>query len=392
MRALPWLTIAWLAGCTRGSVAEPAIPRCDPAAGCVLGFAPEIVASGFASPVHLAAPAGDPRVFVVEQAGTIRTIQDGRPAATPFLDLTGRVLSGGERGLLSVAFHPGWSGNGRLFVYYTAQPAGQLRISELHASDPASGPADAASEVVLLAIDHPTYANHNGGQLAFGPDGLLYAGTGDGGGGGDPDGNAQDPSSLLGKLLRIDPDAATTPVPGNPFGNAVYQLGLRNPWRWSFDRLTGDLYVGDVGQDAWEEVDFAAAAGRGEPPPPGTNWGWNRMEGAHCYSPPALCATAGLTLPIAEYPHPTGEAITGGFVYRGAAMPGLAASGTYFYADFYAGFVRTLRVAGGVATEPRDVSAAFPGVGNVASFGEDGRGELYLVSYDGTIRKLVPAP
>lgn len=354
-------------------------------------FTSAVVGTGFSAPVHLASPPGDARRFVVEQAGTIRAVEGGRPGRA-LLDISGRVLAGGERGLLSVAFHPGFAGNGRLFVHYTARsPAGQVRISEFHA-DPAAGAADPASERVLVAIDHSAFANHNGGQVAFGPDGLLYAGVGDGGGGGDPSGNAQDPSSLLGKLLRIDPDAPAVPAPGNPFGNAVFHLGLRNPWRFSFDRRTGDLYVGDVGERGWEELDHAPSAGAGAPPPAGTNWGWNVLEGLHCFSPATGCDAAGKTPPILEYPRAEGFSVTGGFVYRGTALPDLAAAGTYFYADFGTGFLRTFRVEGGVAVDRRDVTGAFPGAGNVSSFGEDACGELYVVSYSGTILKLVPPP
>lgn len=378
------LLIACLVGCGSGAGSKPAA-----AAG--FAFTSQIVATGFTLPVHLSSPRDDPRLFVVEQAGTIRTIEGGRPGPTPYLDISTRVLGGGERGLLSVAFHPRFADNGRLFVYYTAaDPPGELRISEFRALDPSAGAVDAASERVLVAIPHATFPNHNGGQLAFGPDDLLYAGVGDGGGGGDPSNHGQDTASLLGKLLRLDPDAASTPAPGNPFGNAVYHYGLRNPWRFSFDRRTGDLYVGDVGQDLWEEVDFAEAPGGGAPPSAGVNWGWNAMEGLHCFSPPAGCAVAGKTLPILEYSHDEGSSVTGGFVYRGTAMPDLAATGTYFYADFGTGFVRTLRVVAGVAVDRRDASAAFPGAGNISSFGEDAGGELYVVSYDGTIRKLVP--
>jgi glucose/arabinose dehydrogenase len=329
---------------------------------------------------------------VVEQGGTIRTVEGSAPGLVPFLDISARVLSGGERGLLSIAFHPRYAQNGRFFVQYTASPAGQVRISEFRVPDPAAGAADPGSERVLVAIDHSTFPNHDGGQLAFGPDGLLYAGVGDGGGEGDPSGNAQATSSLLGKILRLDPDAAATPAPGNPFGNAVYHFGLRNPWRFSFDRVTGDLYVGDVGQDRWEEVDFAASPGGGAAPPAGTNWGWNTLEGLHCFSPPTGCDATGKTPPIVEYSHAEGFAVTGGFVYRGSAMPDLAATGTYFYADF-GGFVRTLRVVAGAATDQRDVSAEFSGAGNLSSLGEDGCGELYVVSYStGSILELVPSP
>ncbi len=391
----------------------PAPQVCSPSAGCRLPVATcanlvpvsgtafklrTVVASGLTEPVHLAAPAGDAeRLFAVEQAGRIRVVRGGQLLAAPYLDLTDRVLAGGERGLLSVAFHPDFATSGKLYVYYTARAAagvgdGDVRISEFTAPSPQADSADPATEVPLLTIGHGTYANHNGGLVLFGPDGYLYAGVGDGGGGGDPLGSGQDTGALLGKLLRIDVSNPGTPVPGNPFASAVYDYGLRNPWRFSFDRVTGDLYIADVGQGSWEEIDFKAASAPGQAPPAGTNWGWNVMEGMHCYGA-ATCNTAGLALPIAEYDHGEGLAITGGHVYRGGVMPDLAATGTYFYADFYSGFVRTFRVVGGAATSPEDVTAQLGvAVGNVSSFGEDGCGELYVVSYGGAIHELVPGP
>ena len=352
-----------------------------------------VVATGLVQPVHVAAPAGDAaRLFAVEQPGRIRVVRAGQLLATPYLDLTDRVLSGGERGLLSVAFHPGFTSNGKLYVFYT-QVTGDLRISEFTAPDPGADTADPASETILLPIGHGFASNHNGGQLAFGPDGLLYAGVGDGGGAGDPLNSGQTTTTLLGKLLRFDVASPGTPVAGNPFGNAIYDYGLRNPWRFSFDRLSGDLYVGDVGQASWEEIDFKAAPAAGQAPPPGTNWGWKVMEGAHCFSPAAGCVQAGLSLPIVEYSHVEGVSVTGGHVYRGVVMPDLAATGTYFYADFGSGFVRTFRVVGGLPVDPQDVTATLGvAVGSVSSFGEDGCGELYVVSYGGAIHKLVPKP
>jgi glucose/arabinose dehydrogenase len=349
------------------------------------------VVSGLAQPVHAAAPRGDAeRIFVVEQAGRIRLVVGGRILATPFVDLTAEVAAGDERGLLSVAFHPDFASNGKLYVHYT-DLGGDVRVAELTAADPMGDTADPATLVNLLTVEHSTYANHNGGSLAFGPEGHLYVGVGDGGSGGDPLGSGQSTTSLLGKLLRIDVAAPATPVAGNPFGNAVYHLGLRNPWRFSFDRETGDLYVGDVGQDAWEEIDFQAAAGAGLPPAAGTNWGWNVMEGNHCFAPPTGCNTAGLALPAVEYSHAEGASVIGGFVYRGVALPDLAATGTYFYGDL-TGFVRTLRMVGGAPVDASDVTAAlggpFPGL---ASFGEDGCGELLLVTLGGTVHRLVPA-
>ncbi len=393
---------------TPSDAACPAGQVCSPAAGCqppsctdlvpVAGTAFKLrtlVDSGLTQPVHVSAPAGDARrLFVVEQPGRIRVVKDGQLLFTPYLDLTDRVLSGGERGLLSVAFHPAFATNGKLYVYYTAAAAsGDIRISEFTAASAQADSADRASEVTLLTIPHHTYPNHNGGLVLFGPDGLLYAGVGDGGGGGDPLGSGQSTTSLLGKLLRIDVASPGTPVAGNPFGSAVYDYGLRNPWRFSFDRQTGDLYIGDVGQDLWEEIDFKAAPAPGQAPPAGINWGWNLMEGTHCYAAPGCDAAAqGLALPIVEYGHGEGQSVTGGYVYRGRVMPDLAATGTYFYADFYT-FVRTVRVVGGLATSPQDITGQLGvTVGNVSSFGEDGCGELYVVSYGGAIHELVPGP
>ncbi len=384
------------AACPPGQTCSPAL-GCRAAAGCeglprVAGTAirlEPLALGAFVSPlVDLAAPAGDARrLFLVEQAGRLWVSEDGQ-RATPYLDLTDRVASGGERGLLSLAFHPGFAANGKLYVNYTALAgSGDVRVSEFTAPDPAGTWADPASEVVLLAVEHSTYPNHNGGRVAFGPDGYLYASVGDGGGGGDPLGSGQDTGSLLGKLLRIDPATPAAAVPGNPFGTPVYHWGLRNPWRFSFDQLTGDLYVGDVGQNAWEEVDFLAAAGPGQAPPPGTNWGWNAMEGSHCYGAPG-CNPAGLALPVVEYGHDQGCSITGGFVYRGAVMPDLAASGTYFYADYCGGWVRSVRVAGGVATNQQQ---PFSGLGSIYSFGEDGCGEIHVLASGGAVWRLAPA-
>jgi glucose/arabinose dehydrogenase len=385
------------AACPAGQVCWPAagcrLPACAdiaPVAGAAFKLQ-TIVSSGLSSPVHLTAPAGDAqRLFVVEQPGRIRVVKNGVLLSPAYLDITGRVESGGERGLLSVAFHPAFASNGKLYVYYT-RSGGDVRISEFTAPSPQADTADPGTEVNLLTIEHSANSNHNGGLVLFGPDGFLYAGVGDGGGGGDPLGSGQDTASLLGKLLRIDVAQPGTPVAGNPFGSAVYDYGLRNPWRFSFDRLTGDLYVGDVGQNAWEEIDFKAAPAPGQAPPAGINWGWNLMEGTHCYAAPGCDAAAqGLALPILEYGHGEGQSVTGGYVYRGPAMP--AATGTYFYADFYT-FVRTFRVAMGQATSPQDVTGQLGvSVGNVSSFGEDGCGELYVVSYGGAIHKLVPGP
>lgn len=362
----------------------------------------DVVTAGLSSPLHAASAPGDvARLFVVEQGGRIRLVKNGALLSAPYLDLSTQVSLGGERGLLSVAFHPSFAQNGKLYVYFTgngtgdpnAGATGDLRIVEVQVPDPAADTAGNRTLVNLLTVPHQPYANHNGGQLAFGPDGLLYAGTGDGGSGGDPQENAQNTASLLGKLLRIDPASPGAVPAGNPFGNAVYHYGLRNPWRFSFDRRTGDLYVGDVGQGAWEEIDFEPAAAPGQPPAAGVNWGWDDMEGTHCYEPATGCLTAGRKLPVLEYSHAEGISVTGGFVYRGVRMPDLAATGTYFYGDYGTGFVRTFRMVNGVAADARDVTAALGGaLGGLASFAEDGCGELYLLQLGGRVSKIVPGP
>jgi glucose/arabinose dehydrogenase len=335
---------------------------------------------GLSSPVHLT-HAGDRsgRLFVVEQRGRIRIIKDGALLPEPFLDITGRVSCCGERGLLSAAFGPHFGEIGDFYVDYT-DLNGDTTISRFSALPAGSDTANPASEQVVLKIPQP-FSNHNGGQLAFGPDGYLYVGTGDGGSGGDPQNNAQNAASLLGKILRIDVQSGVDPylVPSsNPFvGNPAYRpeiwaLGLRNPWRFSFDRVTRDLWIGDVGQSAWEEVDFQPASSRG-----GANYGWRVMEGNHCYNP-ATCSTAGLVLPVAEYPHSGGDcSVTGGFRYRGLSYAGLY--GIYFYADYCTGRLRGLR-----ATVPGWESHEFllPGF-SVSTFGEDEAGELYLADYGG---------
>jgi len=348
------------------------------------------VVGGLASPVDLQVPPGDrARLFVVEQAGRIRIIRNGAVAAT-FLDITGRVGSGGERGLLGLAFHPRYAENGRFFVNYTDH-AGDTHVSEFRAS-PGSDAADAGSERELLFVAQP-FANHNGGGLAFGNDGRLYIGLGDGGSGGDPFRNGQNLATPLGKILRIDVDgAAPFAVPtDNPFVNtpgafpAVWAYGLRNPWRFSFDRATGDLLIGDVGQDAFEEVDVGLASRRG-----GENYGWNVTEGNHCFRPPAGCSTTGQTLPVVEYPHADGCSVTGGTVYRGCRMPGY--QGTYFYGDYCSDFVRSFRLENGRAVDQRDWTATLGrGVDALSSFGVDADGEVYILDHTGEVYKIVPA-
>ncbi len=350
------------------------------------------VTAGFSSPTQVtSARDGSGRLFVVEQRGLVKIVKDGGVLPTPFLDVTDRVSCCGERGLLSIAFPPRIGPVGPdswFFVDYT-DVNGDTAISRFSVSnDP--DVARSNSETVILKIAQP-FANHNGGQLAFGPDGYLYVGMGDGGSAGDPFNNGQNLSSLLGKILRIDVLGGVSPygIPsGNPFAGSssarreIWAYGLRNPWRFSFDRKTGDLYVGDVGQDAWEEVDFQPAGAAG-----GANYGWRVTEGAHCYLPAVGCSFAGITLPVAEYGHVGGNcSITGGFVYRGRDFARL--SGMFVYADYCSGRVWGLR-NGASGWETQELLR--PGYG-FTSFGEDDDGEIYAVDgTSGTLYRLVDA-
>jgi glucose/arabinose dehydrogenase len=348
-----------------------------------------LVVSGLRSPVDLRAAPGDAeRLYVVEQGGRIRVVRNGQLAAAPFLDVQSRISSGGERGLLGLAFHPQFATNRRFFVNYT-NPAGDTHLAEFRAtSDDA---ADPASERVLLEVGQP-FANHNGGSLAFDNTGRLLIGLGDGGSGGDPLNNGQKLSTLLGKLLRIDVDAGSPYglPPDNPFlatagaQGEIWAYGLRNPWRIAVDRPTGDLYIGDVGQTAVEEIDVDPGSRRG-----GLNYGWRLMEGSRCFNPSNGCNTSGITLPVYEYGHSEGCSVTGGVVYRGCRIPALA--GTYFFADYCSGFVRSLRFANGQATEIRDWTSGLRGIDSPVSFGLDAAGEVYVVDLDGEIYRLEPA-
>lgn len=346
----------------------------DPA-GVRIGL--ELVVDGLAAPLF-ATGAGDGsgRLFVVEQGGRIRIVRDGRLVPEPFLDIRDRVRSGGEQGLLGLAFHPDFGpAEDRFYVNYTDR-AGDTVVAEYRRSaDPDR--ADPASERVLLRIDQP-FANHNGGMLAFGPDGRLYVGTGDGGSAGDPLDAGQRLDTLLGKLLRIDPEPGSGGpyrVPSdNPFvGRAgargeIWAFGLRNPWRFAFDRRTGQLWIADVGQGRYEEVNRAPdGLGRG------ANYGWARMEGRHCYPSGEGCARPGFVLPVAEYDHSLGCSVTGGYVYRGTRFPSLV--GVYLFGDYCSG--RLWGVASGGPDEQEPVLLAETGR-TISSFGEDDAGELYL--------------
>jgi glucose/arabinose dehydrogenase len=362
--------------------------------------------------VHIT-PAGDGsgRLFVVEQAGRI-LILDGEPAGTPFLDITGRVESpstggGNEEGLLGLAFPPGYANKGYFYVYYTIRNGDNVVSRFYLTTDP--NRADRQSEEQILVLPHPQYRNHNGGQIAFGPDGYLYIGTGDGGGGGDPLGNAQDPSSLNGKLLRIDvemdtsqqkPDLGLSKIyfpyiclgktgtnnnesyripEGNPFvanpafRPEIWALGLRNPWRFSFDRESGALYIADVGQNRWEEINFQPAESLG-----GQNYGWNIMEGEECYGS-SQCNTDGLSLPVYVYPifSSTDCSVTGGHVYRGELIPAL--NGVYIFGDFCSGRIWGMSQDDGEWQSGLLTTANFM----ISSFGEDEQGEVYVADMTG---------
>jgi glucose/arabinose dehydrogenase len=345
-----------------------------------------LFASGFVQPVHVThAGDGSGRLFVTEQCGRILIVKNGVVQPAPFLNISARVSCGGEQGLLSAVFPPGYDTTGRFYVYYT-DLLGDIVISRYRLSvDPDA--ADPATEEILLTIPHPTFGNHNGGQLAFGPDGYLYAGTGDGGSGGDPAGNAQNPASLLGKILRIDVESGAVPyaVPlSNPFVNnpafrsEIWAYGLRNPWRFSFDRLTGDLYIADVGQGAYEEVDVQSSSSTG-----GQNYGWNIMEGAHCY-PGGACNQTGLTLPVHEYDHSQGCSITGGFVMRGPSAASL--SGWYVYGDLCTGTIWALRQSQGLWEN----NLLADTTSTISTFGEDEAGSVYVADYaTGAIYQVV---
>ncbi len=339
------------------------------------------VATGLTGPVYVTSPPGDSRLFIVEQPGRIRIVQNGQLLPTPFLDIISRVGSGGERGMLSLAFHPQYSTNGFLYVYFTATN-GEIRIERFTATGNTANPS---TSKLILSVPHPR-GNHNGGLAMFGPDGMLYLGLGDGGGGGDPDLNGQNENTLLGALLRIDVNSGDPyGIPaGNPFIGRndarpeVWATGLRNPWRFAFDAQGGNLYIADVGQGELEEVNVVGATRAG------VNYGWNIMEGTSCYNA-STCNKQGLELPVLEYRH-LGNAcsVTGGFVYRGTAIPEIA--GHYFYGDYCAGFVKSFKFQNGSATEER--TWEFGNIGNVLSFGQDSAGELYITSGNGTVYRI----
>ena len=343
----------------------------------LIGLSP-LTSHTFDKPLFLTAPPdGTNRLFVVEQEGRIFVVTGGRTSSSAVLDISAKISTGGEKGLLGLAFHPKFSSNGRLFINYTRKEDGATVIAE-HAWVPQQEAVD-PQERILLVIPQP-YSNHNGGMIAFGPDHYLYIGMGDGGSGGDPENRAQNIQELLGKFLRLDVDGSAPYAipPDNPFidgkGKAeIFALGVRNPWRFSFDRDSGELWAGDVGQNTWEEIDLIQK---------GKNYGWRLMEGRHCYNPKSDCQTIpGLVLPVAEYTHEQGRcSVTGGYVYRGSRLPQLV--GTYIFGDFCSGEIWGFQNG--------QTSLLLNSDARISSFGEDQAGELYVVGHGGKIFHIVP--
>jgi hypothetical protein len=343
------------------------------------------IAGGLTNPLYLTVPPGDNRLFVVEQEGRIRVIRDNTLLDQPFLDIANAVNFIGEGGLLGLAFSPDYETTGHFWINYTDRDDYATVIERYTVSaDPDM--ADPTSARLVLRVDQPT-TSHNGGQLTFGPDGMLYVGMGDGGEYEDPDGHAQNASTLLGGLLRIDVRSADPyAIPAdNPFHSSVdgrpevWAIGLRNPWRFSFDAVAGSLFVTDVGQHMWEEINAVPASA------PAVNYGWSLMEGTHCFNA-VVCDPEDMAQPVHEYPHSVGCSIIGGYVYRGEVLTGL--QGHYFYGDYCQGWVRSLRVENGVATDHRDWNLGH--IGHILSFGQDAAGELYVVSTLGSVYRIEP--
>jgi glucose/arabinose dehydrogenase len=377
------LLVCSLASCGGGSKASSTAPSS-------IAITTQVIVSGLTSPLDLEHPGdGSGRLFVVEQGGTIRIIQNGALLPQPFLDISSKVMVQDEMGLLGVTFHPSFATNQKFYVNYTRNNAGQFQsvIAEYQASAADANFSDPATERILLTVDQVSnFTNHKAGQLAFGADGFLYFGLGDGGSGGDPFGHGQNTQILLGKLMRIDVNS-TSPgkqyaIPAdNPFVSGgglpeIYAYGFRNPWRFSFDSASGRLFMADVGQDMFEEIDIVQKGG---------NYGWNTMEGMHCFNPPTGCNMTGLSLPIIEISHPEAEAVIGGFVYHGTAVAGM--QGMYIFGDL-SGKIWSLTEAP-ANTFTRSV-LAMPGF-SISSFGQDATGELYVVDIsNGRVLKIVP--
>ena len=361
------------------AISTPAAAGTPPIGSGQGGVAAQLVHGGFSAPIYAATAPGQPNLlYVVERGGTVRVLNNGVLQGAAFLDISGLVSTAGEGGLLSIAFDPSFATNGLFYAYYS-NGSGNIEIDEFDTVSATD--ADESSRRRVITVLHPTFSNHFGGTIHFGRDGYLYAATGDGGGSGDPGENAQNKNSLLGKLLRIDPHGA---LPGeytipsdNPFvgvtgADEVYARGLRNPFRWSFDPVNGRIAIGDVGQSAWEEVDVARAGTSGE------NYGWNTMEGNHCFNPSSGCSMTGLTLPLAEYGHDAGCTVIGGNVYRGSAQPAL--TGGYFFGDYCSGTIWAIDPGSDALRAP---TVVLKGSASLSSFGEDEAGELYATDIGG---------
>jgi glucose/arabinose dehydrogenase len=343
-------------------------------------------ASGLDSPIDLQAPPGDSRLFIAERPGRIRILKNGTLLPASFLDISSRVFTDGEAGLLSFAFHPQFSTNGFVFVHFIEKVTGNngnivVERYQLSATD--TDLLDPSTAAPVISIPHTAFSNHYGGRVAFGPDGMLYLSTGDGGGGGDTLMNGQNAGTFLGKLLRLDVSTLPHTIPnGNPVWPSVgrnenWAIGLRNPFRYAFDFPTGRLYIADVGQNLFEEVDVVDAGAAG------LNYGWSIMEGKQCFGA-SSCDMTGLTPPVYDYDHGQGCAMIGGYVYRGTAMSGL--QGTYFFSDLCTGFLRGLTLQNGVAAV---VQAPTANTGTPLSFGQDGAGEIYVLNASNQVLKIV---
>jgi glucose/arabinose dehydrogenase len=376
------LTAVGLTGCGEdgGQESLPPLPTAS-------DLTVQLVTANLDSPIFMTAPPNDPnRLFVIEKQGLIRIFNVGNSSLATFLDLRSLVSTSGERGLLGMAFDAQYATNRQFYVFYT-DPTGDIVIARYLRNAVNANVADSGG-TTLLTIEHSANTNHNGGMLEFAADGCLYAAVGDGGGSGDQSNNAQTITSRLGKILRLNPyTGSSCNIATNPFflsgAPDVWSVGLRNPWRFSFDRQTGDLYIGDVGQGAREEINVSLAPNAGRQ----ANYGWRLMEGFLCFNPDTNCNQGGLTLPVLDYPHLSGAcAVTGGYVYRGSAAPALR--GTYFYADFCNGFVRSFRYQNGQAANQFEWPLL--NRAGITSFGEDSEGELYLMTQAGSLYKIVP--
>jgi glucose/arabinose dehydrogenase len=386
---LPVTVLFLLLGCGSGSISSSPSPSPSPAPGGSTAIALQTVVTNLRQPLDLEQPNdGSGRLFVVSQAGTIQIIQNGSVLPTPFLDISNLVVDSVESGLLGLTFHPGFPQNPRFYVNYVRSNAGQIQsvIAEFQVSAANPNQADPATQRILLVANQVhNFLNHKAGQLAFGPDGFLYFGLGDGGSEGDPFNNGQNTQILLGKLMRINVDATSPGLqysipPDNPFvaGGGlpeIYAVGFRNPWRFSFDQPTGRLFLADVGQDSFEEVDVIQKGG---------NYGWSIMEASHCFKPPTGCNISGLLLPIAEIPHPEAEAVIGGFVYHGSAMPGL--QGQYIFGDLNGKIWALQQQPSGTFSRTLLLTTPL----TITSFGQDQSGELYVTGLAGQVSKIVP--